>query len=171
MRAPENRAQSIRTVPLTEEPERPLPLFEVCPVDRPRRYVDDFGHPRWSGGYHRHEGIDIFARYGTPIRAPFGGKAKTSTNWAGGLQVYVHGRRGFVFASHLSEVGKMGRVRTGDVIGYVGNSGNARGASPHAHFEWHPSGGPAVNSFRLLNRACRAAPERPEVRPPPPNVV
>jgi murein DD-endopeptidase MepM/ murein hydrolase activator NlpD len=154
-----------------ENPARRGPLFEVCPVDGPRRYVDDFGAPRYSGGYHPHEGIDIFARYGTPIRAPFRGRAETSTNWAGGLQVYVHGRRGFVFASHLSKVGKTGRVRAGAIIGYVGTSGNALGASPHAHFEWHSSGGPAVNPFPHLIRACRAAVERPRVRPLPPNVV
>jgi murein DD-endopeptidase MepM/ murein hydrolase activator NlpD len=151
---------------LREEQPRPRPVFEVCPVDRPRRYVDDFGDPRFSGGYHPHEGIDIFAPYGTPIRAPFAGKAEASTNWAGGVQVYVRGRRGFVFNSHLSEVGEMGRVEAGAIVGYVGNSGNARGASPHDHFEWHPGGGPAVNPFRLLNQACRARAERPDPHRP-----
>lgn len=162
----EDRAPSSPPVQSEKEPERSGPLFQVCPVDRPRRYVDDFGDARYSGGYHPHEGIDVFAPYGTPIRAPFAGRAETSTNWAGGLQVYVYGRRGFVFNSHLSEVGKMGRVRAGDVIGYVGNSGNAWGASPHDHFEWHPGDGPAVNPYRLLNRACRARAERPDPRRP-----
>jgi murein DD-endopeptidase MepM/ murein hydrolase activator NlpD len=133
-------------------------------VDPPRRYVDDFGHPRYSGGYHRHQGIDIFAPYGTPIRSPFDGVARTSTNWAGGNQVYVHGRRGFVFNSHLSKVGKMGRVRAGTIVGYVGDTGNARGASPHDHFEWHPGDGAAVNPFELLRDACRA---RPRHKPKP----
>jgi murein DD-endopeptidase MepM/ murein hydrolase activator NlpD len=157
MRTPDHPAVTSPTV--DSEEERPGPLFEVCPVDRPRKYVDDFGDARYSGGYHRHEGIDIFAPYGTPIRAPFAGKAETSTNWAGGLQLYVHGGKGFVFVGHLSEVGKLAHVHAGDVIGYVGTSGNAQGGSPHAHFEWHPDGGPAVNPFRLLNQACRVAAE------------
>jgi murein DD-endopeptidase MepM/ murein hydrolase activator NlpD len=143
---------------------RPRRVFEFCPVDPPRRYIDDFGHARYSGGYHAHEGIDIFARHGTPIRAPFDGVAKTSTSWAGGVQVYVHGRRGFVFNSHLSKAGKMGRVRAGTIVGYVGDSGNARGASPHDHFEWHPDDGPAVNPFKLLKAACRARPRPKPVK-------
>jgi murein DD-endopeptidase MepM/ murein hydrolase activator NlpD len=95
---------------------------------------------------------------GTPIRAPFDGTVKKSTSWAGGLGVYVHGKRGFVFNAHLSRFGKLGKVKVGDIVGYVGNSGNARGGSPHDHFEWHPRGGRAVNPFRLLNAACRGRP-------------
>jgi murein DD-endopeptidase MepM/ murein hydrolase activator NlpD len=135
--------------------ERPARLLEVCPVDRPRRYIDDFGHARWGGGFHRHQGIDIMAPRGTPIRAPFDGTTEKSTSWAGGLGVYLHGKRGFVFNAHLDRFGKQGRVKVGDIIGYVGNSGNARGGSPHNHFEWHPGGGGAVSPFRLLNAVCR----------------
>lgn len=134
--------------------KRPGPVLEVCPVDRPLRYIDDFGHARWGGGFHRHQGIDIMAPAGTPIRAPFDGTTKKSTSWAGGLGLYVHGKRGFVFNSHLDRFGKLGKVKAGDVIGYVGNSGNARGGSPHNHFEWHPGGGRAVSPFLLLNAVC-----------------
>lgn len=144
--------------------ERPAPLLEVCPVDRPRRYIDDFGHARWGGGFHRHQGIDIMAPRGTPIRAPFDGTTEKSTSWAGGLGVYLHGKHGFVFNAHLDRFGKMGRVKVGDVIGYVGNSGNARGGSPHNHFEWHPGGGRAASPFRLLNAVCRATPGK--TKPP-----
>jgi murein DD-endopeptidase MepM/ murein hydrolase activator NlpD len=137
--------------------------FEVCPVDSPRRYMDDFGTPRYSGGYHPHQGIDIFARYGTPVRAPFNGRIRVSRNWAGGLAVEVHGKAGFVYNGHLSKLGNGGRVRAGDVIGYVGNSGNASGGSPHDHFEWHPGGpdAPAVNPYRLLRAACRSRDRHP----------
>jgi murein DD-endopeptidase MepM/ murein hydrolase activator NlpD len=81
----------------------------------------------------------------------------------------VYGKQGFVFNGHLERVGTMGNVRAGDVIGWVGNSGDAQGGSTHDHFEWHPHGGAAVDSFRLLNQAChghagseqKAPPERP----------
>jgi murein DD-endopeptidase MepM/ murein hydrolase activator NlpD len=105
------------------------------------------------------------APHGTRIRAPFDGRAEKSISSAGGLGVYVYGKRGFVFNSHLSRFGKLGKVKAGDVIGYVGNTGNARGGSPHDHFEWHPKGGPAVSPFRLLNAVCRGRPARP--KPPP----
>jgi murein DD-endopeptidase MepM/ murein hydrolase activator NlpD len=135
--------------------ERPAPLLAVCPVDRPRRYIDDFGHARWGGGFHRHQGIDIMAPRGTPIRAPFDGTIEKSTSSGGGLGVYLRGKHGFVFNAHLDRFGKVGRVKVGDIIGYVGNSGNAIGGSPHDHFEWHPGGGQAVNPFKLLNAVCR----------------
>ena len=129
-------------------------VFQICPVDPPRHYVDDFGQPRYFGGFHRHQGIDIFAPRGTKIRAPFDGEATTSVSWAGGLQVYLHGKQGFVFNAHLTRVGTMGKVTAGTVIGYVGNTGDARGGSTHDHFEWHPGGGPAVDPFELLNGSC-----------------
>jgi len=134
-------------------PGRP---FAVCPVDQPRRYVDDFGDARWVGGFHRHQGIDIFAPEGTRVRAPFDGTASPSSSWAGGLTVRVEGRLGFVYNAHLSRTGKLGRVRAGDVVGYVGNSGDARWGSTHDHFEWHPDAGAAGDSFRYLNAVCKA---------------
>src|SRR2546430_1284885 len=55
----------------------------------------------------------------------------------------------------LSRPGRTGKVRAGTVIGFVENSGDARGGSTHDHFEWHPGGGPAVDAFRFLNAVCR----------------
>jgi murein DD-endopeptidase MepM/ murein hydrolase activator NlpD len=130
-----------------------LPFF-VCPVDQPRRYIDDFGFMRSGGGGHAHQGIDIHASTGTPIRAPFDGRAEDASNSVGGLAVNVYGRTGFVYNAHLSGLGKLGPVREGDVIGYVGASGNAGGTAPHDHFEWHPGGGPAVDPFAALNAVC-----------------
>ena len=127
-------------------PDRRGPIFKLCPVDAPRHYIDDFGAPRWVGGFHRHQGIDIMAPRGTPIRAPFDGTATSSSSWAGGLQVRVEGRRGLVFNAHLSKIGKMGKVRAGTIVGYVGNSGDAAGGPTHDHFEWHP-GTPPTNPW------------------------
>ncbi|HXF56421.1 MAG TPA: peptidoglycan DD-metalloendopeptidase family protein, partial [Actinomycetota bacterium] len=129
--------------------------FYVCPVDPPRSYTDDFGAPRYSGGYHPHQGNDIFAPAGTPVRAPFPGTAVDASNGLGGISVKVYGAQGYVYNAHLSGIARLGPVDTGDVIGYVGNTGNAQGTSPHNHFEWHPGNGPAVNPYPYLNEVCR----------------
>jgi murein DD-endopeptidase MepM/ murein hydrolase activator NlpD len=125
--------------------------FGVCPVDESRHFVDDFGLARWG---HRHQGIDIHAPSGTPIRAPFDGRAEDASNSVGGLAVNVLGADGFVYNAHLSRLGGLGRVREGDVIGYVGASGNASGTSPHDHFEWHPHGGSAIDPYKFLTLVC-----------------
>jgi murein DD-endopeptidase MepM/ murein hydrolase activator NlpD len=130
------------------------PLY-VCPVDPPRSYSDDFGAPRYTGGYHPHAGIDIFAPAGTPVRAPFDGIAVDASNAIGGYAVRVHGGEGYVYNAHLSAFGTLGQVEAGTVIGFVGNTGNAATTPAHDHFEWHPDGGLAVNPFPYLNEVCR----------------
>jgi peptidoglycan hydrolase CwlO-like protein len=127
-------------------------VFQVCPVDAPNSFTNDFGAPRVG---HTHQGNDIFAPYGTPIRATFPGVASNASNSLGGLSVYVHGGGGYTYNAHLSAFGKLGSVNTGDIVGYVGNSGNARYTPPHNHFEWHPGGGSAVNPYYYLLDACR----------------
>src|SRR5207247_10033247 len=57
-------------------PGRPRGPFAFCPVERPRHYRDDFGEPRYVGGFHRHQGIDSFAPLGAAIRAPVDGVAE-----------------------------------------------------------------------------------------------
>lgn len=141
-------------------------VFQVCPVGSPHAVSNSFGAPRVG---HLHAGVDIFAPYGTPIYAPFDGVARASTSSLGGYSVYVYGSAGYVYNAHLARPGRSGPVRAGDVIGYVGNSGNARGTSPHDHFEWHPDRipaswpaspygyaviGDAVNPYPLLMRVC-----------------
>lgn len=126
--------------------------FQVCPVDPPRAYSDTFGAPR-SGG-RSHQGTDIMAPYGTPIRATFSGTASNASNELGGIAVYVNGGGGFTYNAHMSGIGQLGSVQAGDIIGYVGTSGNANGTSPHNHFEWHPGNGGAVNPYYYLNEVC-----------------
>lgn len=129
-------------------------LFQYCPVDQPHWYHDDFGVVSMREGRHIHQGIDVHAPMGTPIRAPFPGVAVVATNSAGGLAVKVYGAPGFVYNAHLSAFGRLGSVAAGAVIGYVGNTGDARFTQPHDHFEWHPANGPAIDSFFYLNQAC-----------------
>jgi murein DD-endopeptidase MepM/ murein hydrolase activator NlpD len=124
-------------------------VLQVCPVDQPRAYSNDYGAPRGSG--RRHQGNDILAPRGTPIRAPFPGRAAGKNNSLGGLTVKVFGSQGYVYNAHLSSLGS---VQTGTVIGYVGNSGDAAGGATHDHFEWHPGNGGAVNPYYMLNQVC-----------------
>jgi len=132
----------------------PGPFF-ACPVAPPRSYINDFGFPRVG---HTHQGNDMFAPYGTPILAPFDGQAVEGSNGLGGLSVHVYASNGtgdYVYNAHLSRyAGVSGAVTTGQLIGYVGDSGNAAGTPPHDHFEYHPGGGPAVTPYFYLNEVC-----------------
>jgi murein DD-endopeptidase MepM/ murein hydrolase activator NlpD len=142
-------------------------VFQVCPVDPPRAVYDGFGVPRYGGGYHPHAGNDIMAPQGTPIRATFDGTARISTNSLGGYAVYVYGEYGYTYNAHLAAPGVTGPVQAGQIIGYVGTTGNA--STPHDHFEWHPNViptnwsvspygysviGSAVNPWPLLSQVC-----------------
>jgi peptidoglycan hydrolase CwlO-like protein len=143
--------------------------FQVCPVNGLHGYSDDFGAPRYSGGYHAHAGNDIFAAEGTPIVAPFSGTASIASNGLGGISVKVFGPAGWVYNAHLSKLGRMGSVSAGTVVGYVGNSGDAAGTPWHDHFEWHPNVipanpwtspygvsqvGSAIDPYPYLNQVC-----------------
>jgi murein DD-endopeptidase MepM/ murein hydrolase activator NlpD len=128
--------------------------FYICPVQGKGFFSDDFGAPRYGGGFHLHQGNDVFAPLGTPIVAPFDGTATASPNSLGGLAVKVYGRQGYVYNAHLVEYEKLGAVKAGTVIGYVGNTGDALGGPTHDHFEWHPGGGPAVDPYPFLKSVC-----------------
>ncbi len=124
----------------------------ACPLPG-ASYVNDWGFPR-SGG-RAHEGNDLFAPRGTPVRAPVSGTVSYATGSIGGRQFRLAGDDGTVYlGSHMDAFGPTGRVRAGDTIGYVGSSGNAAGSRPHLHFEVHPDGGPAMNPYPLMRDAC-----------------
>jgi murein DD-endopeptidase MepM/ murein hydrolase activator NlpD len=126
----------------------------VCPVDPPRSYSDDFGAPRYAGGFHLHQGNDIFAVEGTPIRAPFDGTAVDTSNTLGGNGVTVYGADGYAYNAHLLGFGQLGQVTAGTVVGFVGNTGDADASPSHDHFEWHPGNGAAVDPYPYLNAVC-----------------
>ena len=143
--------------------------LKVCPVPG-GAFGDGFGAPRYAGGFHLHAGNDILADYGTPIRAPFDGVAKSSYNSLGGNSEYVYGAEGYVYNAHLDHYSdnSNGPVKAGEIIGFVGDTGDAIG-TPHDHFEWHPNVipsnwpasaygysviGSAVNPYPLLTRVC-----------------
>jgi murein DD-endopeptidase MepM/ murein hydrolase activator NlpD len=126
----------------------------VFPVVGRFWYQNDWHAPRSSGRLH--VGCDIFARKGTPLVAiqagtvsrllklPLGGISLRLTNERGDYFYYAHMVR---YAKGLRE-GQ--RVRKGQVIGFVGNTGNARTTPPHVHFEIHPGGGDPVNPYPYL---------------------
>ncbi len=145
--------------------------LQVCPVGQPRAYGDGFGAPRYAGGYHLHAGVDILAPMGTPIYATFDGYTTEVPNSLGGNAVEVHGAPGYTYNAHLSAYSdhSTGTVHAGDIIGYVGDSGDAVGGPPHDHFEFHPNSFPAtwpasyygytvidsaLNPYPLLVDAC-----------------
>jgi murein DD-endopeptidase MepM/ murein hydrolase activator NlpD len=104
----------------------------VCPVDG-ASYFNDWGFPRSGGRFH--EGNDMFVPKGSPVRAPVAGSVELIQGSIGGLQFNLYGVDGVEYlGSHLDSAGKTGEVSPGDVIGYVGNSGNAEGGIPHLHF-------------------------------------
>lgn len=106
-----------------------------------------FGVPR-DGGARVHHGVDIFAKRGTPVTAVIDGYVRTGTGARGGEHVWLSGSMiGFgsarYYYAHLDSfaVESGDRVKKGDILGYVGNTGNAITTPPHLHFGIY-SGGP-----------------------------
>jgi peptidoglycan LD-endopeptidase LytH len=124
----------------------------VCPVNGPRAFADTWGAPR-SGG-RSHEGVDMMSPRGTPLVAVESGYAQFKTTRLGGNSVWVNGSSGTrYFYAHLSAwEGSSRNVSRGEVIGYVGATGNT--TANHLHFEIHPGGGRAVNPYPYVRAVC-----------------
>jgi len=132
------------------------------PVDglRVRQIADTWGGPR-SGG-RRHEGQDLFAPTGTPIRSATDGWIwRIGERARGGLTITVVGGGGRrYYYAHLSayaDVVEGQRVTPDTVIGYVGATGNARSTPPHLHLGVYasedpedPCGWDAIDPLPLL---------------------
>lgn len=111
-----------------------------------------WGDPR-DGGRRKHEGVDIFARRGTPVLAPTKAYVRfVGERGIGGKVVWLYdSKRGqSLYFAHLNElIAKQGTtVEPGDTLGTVGNTGNARTTPPHLHFGVYKNG--AVNPFFYL---------------------
>jgi hypothetical protein len=103
----------------------------------PRQVLSGIGAPR-DGGARDHHGIDIFVPRGTPVLASVDGVVRIDETPRGGRVVWLRDSRTRrnIYYAHLNDwaVASGAEVRAGDVIGYVGNTGNARTTPPHLHF-------------------------------------
>jgi murein DD-endopeptidase MepM/ murein hydrolase activator NlpD len=132
-----------------------LPTHLPMPVQgiRPRQLRDTWGAAR-SGG-RQHEGIDIFAPKGTPVLAATQGMVlSVGENALGGASVWVLGPAATRhYYTHLSGYGRYRSgdwVHVGDVLGYVGNTGNAKHTPPHLHYGIYEAHHGATNPYPYL---------------------
>jgi murein DD-endopeptidase MepM/ murein hydrolase activator NlpD len=153
----------------------------IFPVVGKVSYMDDFGAPRWQG---RHEGNDLMAPKRSPVVAVEPGRVvKHTSSRSAGCMLYLYGRSGTKYMYvHLNNdqtlrndnrggckngiayapgLQSSQQVQAGQLIGYVGDSGDANGIASHLHFELHPNGGRAVSPYRHLRAAFRHLYARP----------
>lgn len=137
---------------LQEELPHTLPI----PVDgvTSAQLQNTWGSAR-DGGRH-HKGIDIFAPRNTPIRSVTEGFVENKgMRGLGGQVVTITGPGGYRhYFAHLEEYGPQAVgdwVEAGEIIGYVGNSGNAAISSTHLHYGIYTPGGEAVNPYKYLH--------------------
>ncbi|MEZ5323107.1 MAG: peptidoglycan DD-metalloendopeptidase family protein [Microthrixaceae bacterium] len=131
------------------------------PVVGPVNFINSWGYARMpgTGQSHWHEGTDIMAPSGRELVAVEDGTLfKVGTAGLGGMRVWLHGASGTdYYYAHLSAFGPGVvdglAVTVGQVVGFVGSTGNAAGGASHVHFEIHPGGGRPINPFPLLRAA------------------
>ena len=126
----------------------------VCPVRGAVSFIDSWGFPRHQGP---HMGVDLMAAAGTPDVAVVSGQrrptspaarpasARTCTATTATSTTTSTSRRTKVVPRHVAQ---------GEVIGYVGNTGDAQYTASHTHFEIHPGGGAAVNPYPSVRPVC-----------------
>jgi hypothetical protein len=163
-----------------------VPAVTAFPVVGNVGYTDDFGDPRPQG---RHEGNDVMAiRHQPAVAFERGRVEKQVGSSMGTCMLYLHGASGMTYVYiHLNNDLTMKNdnrggcrngvswapglrtgqfVRRGQLVGYVGDSGDADGIQPHLHFEVRTPSGRAINPFTYLNKAKRLLYPRPAAADP-----
>ncbi len=154
-------APPLVTAPSLGLPRRPAPPVAfpagggyVFPVAGDASFTDDYGAPRAGTGWH--QGNDLFADTGTPVLAVADGTlSRVGVNPLGGNRLWLADDRGNTFYyAHLSayapEALEGARVRAGQVIGFVGNTGQAITTPPLLLFEIHPGDGDSIDPYPYL---------------------
>lgn len=124
------------------------------PVYGEASVANNFGAARADTG--SHAGNDIFANFGAPVVAVSDGVIeKVGTLHISGNRLWLRNRAGDTFFyAHLSAFSTHAynghRVKAGDVLGFVGNTGDAEPTPPHLHFEIHPGDKEAIDPFHIL---------------------
>ncbi len=126
----------------------------IFPVDGPHSFADTWGAPRSAVAA---PGTDNCASRGTPCVAVVSGEINQAywNQGLGGTCVWLAGSNGVsYYYAHLdgiaAGISPGAGVRAGQVVGWVGNSGNAAGGPCHLHFQAHPGGGSPVNPYPVL---------------------
>jgi murein DD-endopeptidase MepM/ murein hydrolase activator NlpD len=154
--APAAQVPNAEPAPDPSPPTPPTPVITgaswLCPVAGPNAFGDTWGAPR-SGG-RTHQGVDMMSPFGTPLVAVVAGSVKMKTNGLGGNVLWLSGADGnkYYYAHLSSWEGSSRDVSAGEVIGYVGATGDT--SANHLHFEIHPGGGPAVNPYPTVRQYC-----------------
>lgn len=116
-----------------------MPVYQFPVAGGMNSNIQSFWGANRDAGRRSHEGIDIFASRGTPVIAVTNGQITASgEKGLGGKQVWIRDRERnqSLYYAHLDSIlsRTSNRVKTGDTIGFVGNTGNARTTPPHLHF-------------------------------------
>ena len=148
--------QAALQLPAEGVPDWVTPGF-ICPVAGPSYFLNTWGAPR-SGG-RTHKGVDMMGSRGTPLVAVGSGIVRKSYGSLGGYIVWLYADHGVnYFYAHLDSYpsglvdGQW--VQRGQVIGYMGDTGNPAPGAYHLHFGIYPGGITAVNPYPTVRAAC-----------------
>ncbi|MFF0177128.1 M23 family metallopeptidase [Micromonospora profundi] len=156
-------ADGMDTVGVTDlnaaPPPPPSGSGYACPVAGPVSFEDTW-HASRDGGDRLHKGTDMFASRGTPVVAVLNATVitvqNTDTGTAGRyVKIRADDGNNYLYLHNDRNIVTVGqRVARGQVLGYVGNTGNAATTPPHLHFEAHHMGTTQFNPYPYVNVWC-----------------